>query len=206
MDTLVRALGRFATRDIPYVIGGLSIILAFLKLIEFPFPPDPSTAQLLFSVGVAYPVGYVVQEAMSLTGLVSSSIIIDDREDSNKCKKWFFKRWAKEAWKLPSKFNARHAYYEMYAKSPDATAEIERPIFLKHIGSAIGSSWLVCSPLLAISSWRTGNSSLGVVAGAAFILSLLLILFGWLQTMEANLALSQLNAAQPADQKSQTSV
>src|SRR5215471_14879795 len=196
MDTLVRALGRFVARDIPFVIGGLSIILAFFTLMDFRFPTDPSTAQLLFSVGIGYPVGYVAQEAMSLTGLVSSSIIIKEPPSWLKnC----FNRWAKEPWSLPSDFKARPTYYEMYAKSPDETARIERPIFLKQIGTAIGSSWLVCSFLLAISWWRTGNSSLGGVAVVAFILSLLLILFGWLQTMEANLALSQLKKASSAN-------
>jgi hypothetical protein len=76
MDSLVRALGRFATRDIPFVIGGLSIILAFLTLIQFRPPREPSAALLLLSIGVAYPVGYIAQETLSLMQLVNSSIII----------------------------------------------------------------------------------------------------------------------------------
>jgi hypothetical protein len=102
-----------------------------------------------------------------------------------------FRLWAKEPWNVPSDFKARPAYYRAYAKPAEETAAIERPIFLKQIGTAIGSSWLVCSFLFAGSWCRTGDSDLLVIAGTAFILSLLLILFGWLQGMEANLALSQ---------------
>jgi hypothetical protein len=41
MDSLVRALGRFATRDIPYVIGGSSIVLKrSLDLLDQGQEPD----------------------------------------------------------------------------------------------------------------------------------------------------------------------
>lgn len=190
MDALVRALGRFAARDIPYLIGGMSVILAFLTLIEIPFPTDPSTAQLLLFVGIAYPVGYVVPEAISLTGLLNTSIVLKDKRLLPLLKPCF-RRWARKGWSVPPDFNAHSAYYRMYAKPADEVAPIERVMFLEHIGTAIGSSWLICALLFAGSWSRTGNSKFLVVAATALVLSLLLILFGWLQLMEANLALCQ---------------
>jgi hypothetical protein len=178
------------------VIGGLSTILAFLTLMEVPFPTDPSSAQLLLSVGVAYPIGYICQEAMSLTPLLSTSIVMKRGPFFWSFLEQCFQRWAGEPWSVPPDFDARRAYYRMYAKPLDEVAAIDRLMFLKHIGTAIGSSWFVCSLLFAASWYRTGNSKFLIVAAAAFLLSLLLILFGWLQGMEANLALSQLEQAQ----------
>jgi len=202
MDSLVRALGRFVQRDIPYVIGGSSIILAFLKLIDFDFTTDPPTALLLLTVGIAHPVGYIVEGTMSLTPLVNTSIVIKHGCLSGPFLKGCFERWARKSWTVPPHFDAHRAYYRMYGKPPEETASIERVVFLKQIGTAIGSCWLVCSFLFAASWYRSGNSKLLVVAGVACFVSLLLTLFGWLQAMEANLALfddSEAETTSPAE-------
>src|SRR5467141_701231 len=101
MDSLVRALGRFVTRDIPYVIGGSSMILVFLKLMNYQFPTDPadpltpSTALLLLAVGIAHPLGYAVEETMSLMCLVNTSIVIKHSWLSKHFLKPCFERWAR---------------------------------------------------------------------------------------------------------------
>jgi hypothetical protein len=179
MEPIIRALGRFASRDLMYVVGGLSVILAFKLAFDIQIIPiDPSTAQLFFAIGLAYPLGYVVPGTLSLTRLLTTSIVL--RPPS--CLRSIFSWWAGMDWNVPCGFDAHEAYYQLYKAEPEQIAAFERPIFLKHIGTTIGANWLVCALLLFIAGHRP-------VAAAALLASLLLILLGWLEGMEANLAL-----------------
>lgn len=188
MEALVQALGRFATRDIPYIVGGLSTILAFSLAMEVPIPEDPATPLLFFMIAISHPIGYAVQSAISLTPLVTTSSVVQPQD----VLVWCYKRWTKMSWKMPAEFDAHSAYYGMYGMLQDKIAPIERVIFLKHVGTAVGTNWLLCSFLLAFSGIRSCNSKMFVLAGAALLLASFLILFGWLQAMEQCLALSRI--------------
>jgi hypothetical protein len=190
MNSLVRTLGRFVTRDIPYIIGGLSIMLALWISLGLPVsvPSDTSTAVLLAVVGVAHPIGYVVQEAMSLTPLVNTSYVV---KKNGPLLRWCFQRWERAGWS-EKEFDAYAAYLRMYRGSPKVYAPVERILFLQHIGSAIGSSWLVCTVLLAISGLITAKYRILGISGVAGALSLLLLLTSQLQGMQLHLTLFRL--------------
>ena len=58
MEALVQALGRFANRDLPYLIGGLSLLIGIreaflLDVTAFPFTYDLKF--FVFLVAIAYP-------------------------------------------------------------------------------------------------------------------------------------------------------
>ena len=90
------------------------------------------------------------------------------------------------------KFDPYAAYLRMYRGSPKVYAPIERILFLQHIGSAIGSSWLVCTVLLFISGLVTGKYRILEISGIAGALSLLLLLTSQLQGMQLHLTLFRL--------------
>jgi hypothetical protein len=125
---------------------------------------------------------------MSLTPLVNTSYVV---KKNGPLLRWCFQRWERAEWS-EKKFDAYAAYLRIYRGSPKIYAPVERILFLQHIGSAIGSSWLVCAVLLAISGLIAGKYRILEISGVPGALSLLLLLTSQLQGMQLHLTLFRL--------------
>ncbi len=76
MNELVKALGRFIRRDLVFIFGGASVMISFLcyygKWDSTPKIPEPSSLWIVFGVGIAYFIGYAIQDGSSLTPFVTT--------------------------------------------------------------------------------------------------------------------------------------
>ena len=189
MNALIQAFSRFLGRDIPYILGGSSIILSVFYLFDIPFKQKIETPYILLLTGFSYVIGYSVQDGISLTPIANTSL----RIRPNRFLLWLFKRWSQREWKVSVDFDAWENYFQSYAHlSKEAHDPIERIITLHHVGITMGTNWLIVSLVLfakTIIDFSMINLFLLI---SLFVLSLLLLLLGWLQGMEKMLALYQM--------------
>lgn len=191
MNELVKALSKFINRDIPYVMGGSAVILCFLYLFDIKIPKEFPLPITLLIVGIAYVLGYAIQDGISFTLITNTSMIVTP----NKLMKKLFKKWAREDWNVPDDFDSIGVYLALYNDQKiDVLAPIERIIFLKHIGTTMGASFLVCTILLGIKSVSQPTALNISISTVTLIFSILLIFLGWLQVMQLNSTLYKLSS------------
>ena len=94
MSELIKALGRFVARDLIYVIGGTTVILSFLYLFNCLSSDELPLAYSLFGAGLAYVVGYAIQDLCCLVGLVTMA----DYFEPNCFVKRLYRRFTREDW------------------------------------------------------------------------------------------------------------
>ena len=191
MENLIKALGRLAIRDIPFIIGGASVILSFLNIFFIPpKPTDLTTPIVLLFTGIAYVIGYIIQDTLGLTPIINTSIVAKP----GAFLKWLFEKWARTEWRVAKEFDVYHEYIQLYIHlTPEQSAAIERIIFFQTLGNAVGSNWLIASLLLGVKSIISPISFNIALAISTFVISVLLILLGWLQGMQAAQALFDLH-------------
>ncbi len=190
MEEIGKVLGRFATRDIPFIVGGVSVIFSFLWLVDIPIPINPSISIVIFTAGIGYVIGYAIQDGLRLISLVNASVEIK----SNKFLRFCYARWMQRPWMVDSEFDAVAEYFRMYQElNTESLAPIDRIISLKQVGNAVGGSWLVCCFLLLAKSLAVPSRISWALCLATGAFSLLLILLGWLQAMHLNEILFQRN-------------
>ena len=66
MNEIIKAFSRFIGRDIPYLLGGASVIFSGAYLFGISFNEKIFTPYLVFICGVSYVVGFAIQEVFSL--------------------------------------------------------------------------------------------------------------------------------------------
>jgi hypothetical protein len=198
MEAFVKALEKFIFRDISYVIGGTSIIVAGSLLVGDILPSDISTPIVLFIAGIGYAIGWAVQDGLSLTGLINTSVKIN----TNKFLIFFWEIYTRMPWKEPPQFDPLDVYLRMYYDfPPEKVAPIERMISLSHVGNTIGANWLVCSFLLFIGSIIHASKVQFAVAISGFVVSSILMLLGWLQAMQEYVSLGWLAKRLPEEKQ-----
>jgi hypothetical protein len=179
VSELIAALRHFITRDLLYVVGGGAVILSFLHL--FDRIPDTSTiptAIYLLTAGFSYGIGYAIQDGLSLTGLITTSSVTEPG--------WFvrglYERFTGHSWLLEKGFDPESATVTVTAYAPDESmVELRRIISLKHIGTTLGSSGLVCTVLLAAKAVQTGDAFDITLDVAVLLLGAVLSVLGWVK-------------------------
>ena len=170
MDGLVKSLENRITRDFAYLIGGGTVI-SLIWLVCFSMThPDleydklPSIAYFLL-FGIAYVVGFVVQELFSFLPGFSTTLSIEKWKCSYKCcLAWLYLRYTREEWKEYEGYKIVDAYKRIWQCDEPTRMLIERTATLKHLGTCIGPCFLV-SGLLAL-------------AGKLWLIAIMLILTG----------------------------
>ncbi len=186
MNELVKALGKFVNRDVPYVIGGYSVILCFLYLFDIDIPKEISLPFVLFSASIAHIIGYAIQDSLSFTGITNTSMMITPRSFMKK----LFKRWAMEEWNVPDDFDFIKTYLRLYSESKtDLLSVIERILFMKQIGTTMGSSFFVCAILLLLKAFNAPTPFHISMFFVVMLFSIVLIVLGWLQAMQLQIFL-----------------
>jgi hypothetical protein len=183
MDELVKSLANRITRDFAYFIGGgtliLSVWLVCLPESGFPYERVPSIAYFLL-LGIAYVVGFVVQELFSLIPGFSTTLIIGNwRSFYRRALASLYEIYTREQWNDNIEgYRVVDAYNEIGKRSEPIKALIDRTATLKHLGTCIGPCALLSGFLLALSGCHPW---LGI---ALLVIGVVLIALGRLKTMQ----------------------
>ena len=198
MNEFVKAISRFVTRDIPYIVGGTSVILCFLYLLDAHITKDIPLPFILFYAGIAYVLGYAIKDGLSLLRIICTGI----RVTPNRLLIFLFNRWTGGPWKTPNDFDAEHMYLQLYTEPKnEALVPIERIISLMSLAHTMGTTWLICTILLGLKCFIDPNPFNLSLCFFSLILSVILILLGWLQLMQSVHWLHQIykiNLSKPA--------
>jgi hypothetical protein len=190
VDKLVEILRPFLTRDIVWIIGGGSVLGAVYPLVGAPAlcTWKPPVAIWLFISGVAWALGYAIQDASGLLGLVRVRTIA---KAYPQFVRWAYRRWegCEEASRLDSVTEdqvarGRDVSYQL----PDGreSDELQRIITLKLVGTAVGPCWIVAGALLGAKNLLRpplAASEVGLSVGV-FVMGVLLVLLGWLKSAQ----------------------
>lgn len=180
MDELAKTLKDFITRDLLYIVGGGTAGLSFCYLFEVAVPPSPSTALALLGAGIAYGVGYAIQDGLSLTPIVTTAPVVNP----GPIVRFLYRRCVRTAWSPiePAAFKTAQEAFTTIATDRDY-AQWNRIVSLKHIGSTLGSAGLVAALLLvAAAAVRSEGKSVAVaLAAGALILSAMLLGLSWVK-------------------------
>ena len=186
MSELIKALGRFVARDLIYVIGGTTVILSFLYLFNCFSSDELPLAYSLFGAGLAYVVGYAIQDLCCLVGLVTMA----DYFEPNRFVKWLYRRFTREDWCSIERFDTYGAHLAIYTRETETAdlAIFERVVSLRQVGATMGPCSLVSAVFLFVrvysscqAYWRCFDFWL---AGFAVVLGIGLVCLSWLKGVQ----------------------
>jgi len=183
-------------RDVMYILGGASVLLSAAYLSDTACNTnflceglDLSGFGLFLGIGLSYVVGYVVQELVHMTPIVTVHAWCPPGNVGKCLYKWYTKKEWKE-YKKNDDFDEFEFAIHPYTKSKEDLPErgfafLQRYITLKHVGITIGSNLFVAGWLLliqsGISGWDGHNISLAITT---VVLSLMLLIFGRIKGLE----------------------
>lgn len=182
MGELISALKNFISRDLLYVVGGGSVISSFLYLFDrISFLQTAPVPVWLFGAGLAYVLGYAIQEGLSLTGLVTSAYVTQP----GSLVRWLYKKFTNDEWINPSSLKVSEAEVTVTAYAPPETLiELRRLVSLRQIGTTMGSCALASSVVLAIRAWSTKSTFDISLAALVFAFAVVLCALGWVKAAQ----------------------
>ncbi|OFZ90380.1 MAG: hypothetical protein A2W21_09170 [Betaproteobacteria bacterium RBG_16_66_20] len=174
MDEILKGLRHFIARDLVYVIGGGAVVGAFLHL--FNRVPTANDSWILFALlgGVGYFIAYALQDALSLTPVLTTTRVMQP----NAFVRWLYKRFTREEW---SKICIDLAEARERITNEGQLARLERTITLMQVGTTGGPCMTVCGILFLSRWWIYGDSFDLAVSILGVILGTTLICLGWLK-------------------------
>jgi len=186
MNELAKSLSKFLNRDLMYIIGGVSFFISCLFFAEIKLEKIYNISSnyivTLYFIGISYIIGYMNQEILSLTPLLTTNKV-----KPNKFLKWLYQKFTNSTlneWKSITDYTADIITIRNHYKD-ESLAEIERIVILKQIGSAIGSNWLLSSMILFIKYFATNhNKYILFIALYLFMASIFLIIIAWIKGMQ----------------------
>lgn len=182
MNEFVKSLRNFLARDLLYIIGGTCVVASFLYLFGKLPEKQPPIPYLIILAGVAYAIGYAVQDSMSFFPIVTSRHI-DGPGKLSRCYYLFFTGIKWET--VSERVNFPEDYYRAVDNmSERKIEEFRRLITLKHIGTAIGSNLLVSFAFLAIKYFSECKPFDGWIALFSLVLAVLLIVQSWVKGLQ----------------------
>jgi hypothetical protein len=148
MSELIKALGRFVARDLIYVIGGATVILSFLYLFNRLSSDELPLAYSLFGAGLAYVVGYTIQDTWCLMRVVTMA----DYFEPNRFVRWLYLRFTREEWHPIERFDTYRAHRALYARETEKEnlAVFERVVSLRQVSATMGPCALVSAFFLFV--------------------------------------------------------
>jgi hypothetical protein len=184
-ETLLKNLGTTIVRDLIYVLGGASILFAFLYRFNFLSQSSVDIFIKIFLVGLAWIIGYATQEIFCIFGLVTTAY-----KKPNKFLIFLLNRFA-----IPRDWSNMPVDGKGLLKarlciekhcSTQTFGRIERTINLKQLGSTMGPCLLITfiiilSKLLFIKDINNYDWPLAIMS---IILSLIFILINRLKVAE----------------------
>jgi hypothetical protein len=189
MNELVKAVSRYITRDLVYLVAGGAVLLTFFYARSTPLQAgaDWPIPVYLLAAGIGYIVAYTVQDICCVLRIVSTAPLHSP---------WWplrclYRAFRRKPWqKIPNDVD----FEEAEANVPECrTAEYERVIMYMQIGTTGGPCALVCAVLLALKvewkevkwgAWKWWGSDDFVLFVAAVLLGLALVLLGRLKAAQ----------------------
>lgn len=169
MDELIKALRYFIARDALYIVGGGSVCAAGLYVLGKLPNGQVAPWLLVLGAGIAYGVGYAIQEILCLTPVLTTAPVLTP----GRVVRGLYRRFTLSSWRDvdASRWPER---WGKFKKSADERTWVQfhRIITLKHVGAALGSNWLVVAVILGVKYWcgrrledLTGGAAILIVAG-----------------------------------------
>ena len=182
MDELAKTLKHFITRDILYLIGGTSVVCAFLHLFDrLPIWPLPNAFYLL-AAGIGYGIGYVSQEILSLTPFTTTQYVTNPS---------WFPRWLHDHFSpntrfaVPSKLDITLLDIEFREHATEQSmAEFQRTITLMQVGTTLGSSAVICAAMLCAKWLWKSDPFDAALAIATALAAIILLSLGWIKCLQ----------------------
>ena len=199
MNELFKALKNFIVRDIIYIIGGASVILSFLYLFDkISIIEKCSTFIYLYIAGIAYAIGYCIQDISTLFNFVTTTYYFKVPSYLQR----LYKRFTRQPWKDVPKFGMNEVIQINEKAHEDNKYELQRIISLMQVGTTMGPCAILSGLLLYCklpfifleSSYGCSLTGLKVIlenllfvwalAGVVILIGILLILLGWLKAAQ----------------------
>ncbi len=184
VDDWARMARHYAARDAALIIGGTSLLLC----LRFCFPDvafyivgsDVSGPDYLLLVGIAYVLGYFVQEALSIvspTRVTTSTHM----ERPGRCLKWAYERCthAKLEWSQLRDYDEDDATIYINRKQSERNqADYERMTAHLVMCMAIGSCWMLAGCILIVRALFVSSSNVFLFGGVMLGLGCCLVFLG----------------------------
>ena len=183
MNEFVRSLRHFIARDVIYIVGGGTVLLSFLYLFDKIPEKDISTPYFLFVAGIAYVVGYAVQDGGSLIGLTTTSYSY--RPGRFTCF-WFETLQRRPFPKIPKEFNFHKKVQELYdiKNNEEFLSSFRRIINLLQVGATMGPSSLLSGGILGFKAYETKTYFDFSLSAGAIIFGFLFIVHSWIKVAQ----------------------
>jgi hypothetical protein len=151
-DGVFKALSRFITRDLIYVVGGGSVVASFLYRFDLLAVNGAPLANYLLAGGIGYVVGYALQDGASVLNIVTTAALRKAKWPLT----WLYCMFTHRKWK---DVDSRHVH-SMQTIQADLSGdpEYERIVTLKHIGTTGAPCSLTCAALLF---WKSQVTTAG---------------------------------------------
>jgi hypothetical protein len=169
-------------RDIVFIIGGGLVIFSLLHYFgHVQKILDLRWGFYLFIGGVAYVIGYAVQDGAGLLRIVTTR----DYFKANWFVKFLYKRHTGQDWKDIEPFDSVKVRITIDEKaSGRSIGRLERYNSLRQIGTTIGPCGLISTIIFGLHLCKAKCGFEITLRVVAFILSLLLICLGWVKTAQ----------------------
>jgi len=194
MSEIVKGLGKFLGRDVMYVLGGITFLLSILYAVGIMKSTMAylanSSVMTAYALGVSYVIGYINQEILSLTPVLTTSRITNP----NSFLRWIYRSFTHCDFNLDADIEYTNEIIRLRTVfTGDQLEDFERVVVLKHIGSSVGANWLFASLILIGTFLVTENPPLmwGVSLYLLFS-SVLLITLAWLKGMQQYVIINNL--------------
>ncbi len=181
MEALLKALEKFLMRDIVFIVGGAAIILSFLFVYcRLPTKEWP-VVFYIFYTGIAYGVGYAVQDLLILLRL-NRSKAGDSPNWLGKSLFWLFDR-KKAVYVEACKYEAAKRW--LYDKGPQRFRDDhERTESLKQVGMTLGPCFVISGAIILGRPLLLKFEFERALAISAVALGVVLWLLGWLKATQ----------------------
>jgi len=174
MDMLLNAFRRFIARDLVFIISGGAVVGTFLYL--FDRLPTSSDSWVIYALlaGVGYFTAYATQEVFCVFHLITTTPVAKP----SSFVQWLYERYDRKSWQPiglePDEARQRFTDEEQWA-------EFQRIVTLQLVGTAGGSSIILCGLMFLLKWWLQPNLFHLTVAFAGVLLGALLICLSWLK-------------------------
>jgi hypothetical protein len=172
MGDLSKALGRFLTRDIFYVLSGLYLlsalsgVLGHTRITEFTSTFDTETTQWIVLIGSAYILGFTAKEVFAFCHFT----IEPHWFKPSRFNKWLYRRHQRDDnWEPPpNKFQHEPIYRKISDAGKDVQSRYDRISDVIHMCSSTGAALLISGMIfLCEKEWK---QALVAILGIVLIL------------------------------------
>jgi len=178
LEALVRALEKFLMRDLVFIVGGGAIIMSFLFVYNYLPTEEWPTAYYFLCAGIAYGIGYTVQDLLILLRISRSKA----SHRPNWLGKFLFRLFDREKAENIEKHNYDNAKQYLYKKGLQRFRDDhERTESLKQVGMTLGPCFFLAGLIIWRRSWLIKFEFEQVLAISAIGFGVALWLLGWLK-------------------------